>query len=275
MLKHICFAGGGFKGWTYIGTLRSLKELIDFKNIEQVVGVSVGSLFGLFYVLQFDYREILDFIINLNYSELLDINLDYLISNESIIQGKKYTELLKELITRKVDPDLTFKQLYIHNGINYTVGAFNITESKMEYFNYQNNPDVKIIESIIASCSIPLLFPPVKINDCFYYDGALCNNCPVDILPELSTIAFDLDMSFKDGNSSSKVFEVINSLSTIINNTHKKESHIGLVHQLLDSRFNNELLNFNQTKDDIFNLYMHGYINSKKILFETFKAIKN
>lgn len=275
MLKNICFGGGGFKGWAYIGTLRALKELIDFKNIEQVVGVSIGSLFGLFYVLQFDYREILDFIINLNYYEVLDINLDNIISNESIIQGKKYTEVLKELITQKVDPELTFKQLYIHNGINYTVGTFNITESKLKYFNYKSTPNVKIIDSIIASCSIPVLFPPMKINDSFYYDGGICNNCPVDILPELSTIAFDLDLAMKSDNSSLKVFEVINSLSIMMNNTYIKESHNGLVHKLLDSRFNKEVLNFNQTKDDIFNLYMHGYLRSKQTLFENYKAIKN
>ena len=33
------------------------------------------------------------------------------------------------------------------------------------------------------------------------------------------------------------------------------------------------MLNFNQSKDDIFNIYMNGYLNSKKILFDNLLAI--
>ena len=49
MLKNIIFSGGGLKGWAYIGTLRALYELIDYHEIEQVIGVSVGSLYVMFF----------------------------------------------------------------------------------------------------------------------------------------------------------------------------------------------------------------------------------
>ena len=42
----------------------------------------------------------------------------------------------------------------------------------------------------------------------------------------------------------------------------------------LSSVINNETVNLNQTRDDIFNIYMNGYINSKNILFTNYKAIK-
>ena len=59
-IKNIIFSGGGFKCWAYIGTIRVLYEEILFKNIKSVIGVSCGSIFGLFYLLQFDYSFLLN-----------------------------------------------------------------------------------------------------------------------------------------------------------------------------------------------------------------------
>jgi hypothetical protein len=67
MLKNIIFPGGGLKGWAYIGTIRALTELVDYSKIEQVIGTSIGSLFGLCYVLQIEWSYLLDFIINLDF----------------------------------------------------------------------------------------------------------------------------------------------------------------------------------------------------------------
>jgi predicted acylesterase/phospholipase RssA len=58
VLENIVFAGGGLKGWAYIGTIKALNELIDFKNIKSVTGVSVGSMFGLFYILVMFVKQI-------------------------------------------------------------------------------------------------------------------------------------------------------------------------------------------------------------------------
>ena len=48
----------------------------------------------------------------------------------------------------------------------------------------------------------------------------------------------------------------------------------GVIFKILDKRFDTETLNLNQTKDDIFNIYMIGYINSKKHIYDNFFAIK-
>ena len=50
MIKNIIFTGGGFKAWAYIGALKVLDEYKTFipkNNIEQVIGVSAGAVFGL------------------------------------------------------------------------------------------------------------------------------------------------------------------------------------------------------------------------------------
>ena len=46
---------------------------------------------------------------------------------------------------------------------------------------YSKNEDIKI-EHIVASCSIPLLFPSVKINDEYFADGSFRNLSPISPL---------------------------------------------------------------------------------------------
>ena len=270
MIKNIVFAGGGFKGWAYIGTLKALKEYISFENIEQVIGVSIGSVFGLLYVLQMDSDFLLDFIMNLNFKELIDIDIDSILVNQSLLQGDTFTGVLRELISFKIDPDITFRELKRYTKILFTVNALNITDSKLEYFNSVLTPDVKIIDALRASCSLPFLFPSYCINGKHYFDGGIINNCPVDTLDELSTIAFDVshDTTF----TSFKLYDFFNSIISIANKLHVVKNQEN-IYKILDHRFKDEMVNLNQSKDDIFNIYMNGYIHSKNVIFNNYIAL--
>jgi predicted acylesterase/phospholipase RssA len=270
MIKNIVFAGGGFKGWAYIGTLKALKEYIPFENIEQVIGVSIGSVFGILYVLQMDSDFLLDFIMNLNFKELIDINIDSILVNQSLLQGDTFTEVLRELLSFKIDPDITFRELKRYTKILFTVNALNITDSKLEYFNYVLTPDVKVIDAVRASCSLPFLFPSYCINGKHYFDGGIINNCPVDILDELSTIAFDV--SHDTPVTSFKLYDFFNSIINISNKLHSVKNQEN-IYKILDHQFKDQMVNLNQSKDDIFNIYMNGYINSKNIIFNNYIAL--
>ena len=271
-IKNIILAGGGFKGWAYIGTIQALNELIDFGGIQSITGVSIGSVFSLFYLLRIPYEILLDTIMNLNFKDMIDIDIDNILINQSIIDGVKYACMIKEIMSLKIDPDITFIQLYRYTSILFTVAALNINDSKVEYFNYQNTPDIKLIDAIVASSSLPFLFPPYKINNKYYYDGGLCNNCPVNLVDELDSIAFDISHTNNDNSSNFKLYDLLMSLTMMSNKLHFN-SKSDIIYQILDSRFKNETVNINQTRDDIFNIYMNGYINSKNVIYDNFIAL--
>ena len=118
---------------------------------------------------------------------------------------------------------------------------------------------------------MPFLFPPYKIGEFYYYDGGLCNNCPTDLVDELESIAFDIGSLESDNSGTFKLLDLISTLSAMSNSSfiHKRD----IQYQILDSRFKNETVNLNQSRDDIFNIYMNGYINSKNIIFNNFIAL--
>ena len=270
VLENIIFAGGGFKGWAYIGTIKALNELMDFKNIKSVTGVSVGSVFGLFYILGIKWEYLLEYFMELNIKEYLDIDIDNLFINQSLLHGKKLKESIKQIISNKIDPEITFKDLKRYSKILFTTCALNINKQQLEYFNVSLTPDVKIIDAILASCSLPLLLPSYKIGDSFYYDGGCCNNCPTNLVSELNSIAFDLCDSTLNGNN-----HLINLIYALINlNNKNKIEKKEIVYSILSEKFQKEMCNLNQSKDDIFNIYMHGYNNSYNLLYNNFIALK-
>lgn len=271
MVKNLIFSGGGFKGWAYIGTLQAINELIDINNIEVVIGTSIGSVFGLFFILGIKWDYLLDYIMTLDFKEMLDIDINNILINQSLLTGVKYSEIIKEIISTKIDPEITFMDLYKYSKILFTTNALNISNSKIEYFNYILTPDIKIIDAITASSSLPFLFPPFKINGNYYYDGGLCNNCPTNLVDELDSMAFDLGSLNHDNSNGIKLLDLIMTLVNISNGSVNCKKDI--IYEILDSRFKNETVNLNQTRDDIFNIYMIGYINSKNIIYDNCIAL--
>jgi len=283
MIKTIVFSGGGFKCWAYIGTIRALQE---YKiNAEQIIGVSAGAIFGLFYLLGIKWETLLDFFMDLNFKEVMDIDIDNVLTQQSLLAGIRFTEIIKEIIGHVIDPNLTFKELYIHSKIKFTVNALNITDNVLEYFNYSLTPNIKIIDAIRASCNLPIIFPAYPIGNTYYYDGGLCNNCPFDTVDELESIAFNLDFTLVPENeplsknnkgvnfSTLKLLDLLNCLSIIANKSTSIKSDNIKIYNVLDAKFKDHLFNLNQKRDDIFNIYMNGYINSKNIIFKNHIAL--
>lgn len=56
-------------------------------------------------------------------------------------------------------------------------GVTNAVTGKTEYMNI-NELDDKCLP-LRATCAIPIFFPPIKINDNYYYDGGICDPIPI------------------------------------------------------------------------------------------------
>jgi len=264
VLKNIIFSGGGFKGWAYIGTIKALNEEINFKEIHEVIGVSVGAIFGLFYVLNLDYKTILNYFLNLDLSKYLDIDLDSILSNQSILHGTHYKNIILTLmkLNKNVSDNLTFIQLYDLTGIKFTTCALNINTIELVYFNHLLTPHVKVIDSIMATSALPILFPAYKIGEDFYYDGGICNNCPCNLVDPETSIAFTVGSIYIP--SKWNILNLINSLTRMLNKLIIKNQEI--IFNIISKKYDNEMYNINQSNDTIFNIYMDGYTHTKNVL---------
>ena len=175
IIKNIFIDAGGIYGFTICGCLLELNKKGYLDNIENILGCSVGSIFGLYISLGFTIEEMINLTFNIDVNSLVDIKKNNLINiykNYGFEKGNKFTNIIKSIIKHKTgNENFTFAELFQKYQKNLTIIGSNINKRKHELFNHQNTPDMEIWKAVRISCAFPLIFQPVKYNGDYYLDG--------------------------------------------------------------------------------------------------------
>ncbi|MGA3014951.1 MAG: patatin-like phospholipase family protein [Bacteroidales bacterium] len=188
--KFFVLSGGGCRGFAHLGAVKALQESGIYPS--EISGASSGAIAGAFLANGFSPDEIKDIFI-----EKLKLNI--LSRNEfklGLISMKKIRIFLQSNLRYKKFEDLP---------IPFYATATSFADGRQHIFNHGN-----IIDAIIASSSIPVLFPPVIIHGMPFVDGGLSNNLPVEPFSnnkkDIVCIHVNPIKSFKRGES---VFNVM------------------------------------------------------------------
>lgn len=185
MTKYsLLLSGGGTNGVVYVGVFRKLRELNI--SIKRLLGVSVGSICGLIYLLNYTDSEIYDMLINTDFNKFRgNIRLTSLIKNYGINSFSNIKEWIENLLIEKgIDSKITFDQFFKLNGVHFQVTASNINKCNLTVFDYQLTPNIKIVDAIKMSCCIPFVFIPTIYNGDFHVDGSVINNFPIELFED-------------------------------------------------------------------------------------------
>lgn len=142
----------------HLGMMTFLEEqgiAFDF-----IAGASGGSLVGALYCQGYSTSEILEITKKTSLLRMVKpaLNLTSLLSLESS------AKILEEFF-----PEDRFDAL----KKPLVISATNLVKGKVKYFKKG-----QLIRPIIASCSIPVIFDPVRINGTAYIDGGIVENQP-------------------------------------------------------------------------------------------------
>jgi NTE family protein len=155
----LVLSGGGARGFAHLGLIQALNDSGIFPDI--ISGTSAGALAGVLYADGYTPKEILHL---MNSGSRLDFMRPTL-PREGLLQIGGIIKILKSALRAK-----TFEEL----KIPLFVAATDLNNGKAEYFSKGN-----LLDPVIASASIPILFQPVMINDIYYVDGGVLDNLPL------------------------------------------------------------------------------------------------
>ncbi len=155
----LVLSGGGARGFAHLGLMQALNDAGIFPDV--ISGTSAGALAGVLYADGYAPREILHL---MNPGSRLDFMRPAL-PREGLLQIGGIIKILKSSLRAK-----TFEEL----KIPLYVAATDLNNGRAEYFSRGN-----LIDPVIASASIPVLFQPVLINNRHYVDGGVLDNLPV------------------------------------------------------------------------------------------------
>ncbi len=208
-IKHIVFSGGSYKILYMIGIIKYLSEVkyYEKKDIETIRATSAGSILSLLLILNLDFNNIENFVINKPWEKSFKITTESIL-NAIYSKGLLNVDFIREIFAnhfkhKNLKLDLTMKELYEYSNIEFYVYAFNISTFKGEIFDHKNFPDLKVLDAVYMSCSLPFVFEPMKYNDSFYLDGGIEIEYPLnDTVKECENTDEILSICTKNLNNS-------------------------------------------------------------------------
>ena len=155
----LVLSGGGTRGFAHLGVIQALIEAGIFPDV--ISGTSAGALVGVLYADGYSPQEILTM---MNWASRFDF-MRPAMPREGLLQINGIIKILKTSLRSKKFSELK---------IPLFVSATDLNNGKVVYFS-----EGDLIEPVIASASIPVLFQPVKINGISYVDGGVLDNLPI------------------------------------------------------------------------------------------------
>ena len=155
----IAFSGGGARGFSHIGVLKAFEQFGLKPSV--LSGVSAGSIAAVLYGAGLTPDEMAKCFKDA--SRFNDFT-EWAIPTDGVFKLNKFAKLLTSWLPVNNLEDLK---------IPTVVCATNL--DKGSSVGWAKGP---IVERVLASCSIPIVFKPVKINGSMFVDGGVLRNLP-------------------------------------------------------------------------------------------------
>lgn len=172
----LALSGGGAKGFSHIGVLMAM-EKYDLRP-EILSGVSAGSIAAVLYAAGLTPKDMIDCFAE--YSRFGDFT-EFTLPRESLFRMEKFSRIFESWLPVKYLEELSIPTVVcatdFDNGksIGWTKG--------------------EIVPRVVASCSIPVIFPPKRINGVRYIDGGVLRNLPAWAIRKYCTTLYGSNCS--------------------------------------------------------------------------------
>lgn len=204
----LALGAGAARGIAHIGILQRLEAAGI--PIDYLAGSSTGALIGALYASGVSLQELQEFVLKTKWRELVTPHLTL----KSLVSGQRLVKLLQKHC--RVD---RFEDLQI---------PLSVVVSDFETGQRVPIREVELFPAILASCSIPLLFPPVYLNGRRYIDGGFTTMIPVEAVKQMGSdivIACDVHYNAKQiGQAGRNFFSILFRLMMLGLRNNARES---------------------------------------------------
>ena len=185
-IKHLVISGGGPNILQIYGGLKysHIKNIWAIDNIETIHATSAGTMISLLFILKIPFDNIDNYFINRPWDNLFYISPQHflqLFNKPGIFSIDALSEFLNPLF-KSVDCNcnITLQELYERTNIQFYSYTSCLDDFNSIVLSHDTFPNMKVIEAIYASISIPCLFEPLLYKNKYYFDGGLFANYPIN-----------------------------------------------------------------------------------------------
>jgi len=184
---------GGMKGFLELGTLYFLEEKNFFSEVTTFAGVSVGAIISLMMVCGYKVIEIIAESADTNiFNDLSSVSLRDTQDKLGLVSSAPIKRKLVKMVLKKFGYVPNLQQLYEITGLKLVCVTANLDKETAEYMSYETEPHLPVVDAVMYSMNIPIIFYKLKYMGCVYVDGALANPYPADIFDDGKTAILGL-----------------------------------------------------------------------------------
>jgi NTE family protein len=174
-IRNLVFEGGGIKGIAYGGALEALAKRGMLDSVQRVGGTSVGAITAVLLAVGYSPQEIIETVNRLSIKQFNDGRGFFvggsrrLVKNFGWYRGERFSQWIEACLKSKTGlPNLTFAQLHARAGAGgfrdlYVTGT-NLTQQRTEIFSHETYPQMRIVDAVRISMSIPFYFRAVFLD---------------------------------------------------------------------------------------------------------------
>ncbi|MBN1810599.1 MAG: patatin-like phospholipase family protein [Anaerolineae bacterium] len=166
----LALSGGGAKGLAHIGVLKVLEEAQI--PVHMLAGTSMGGAVAALYAAGLSAAEIEQFARSLRLLDIVQRDRSY----TGLIGNDKIANRLREAL----GDDLTFDRLKL---------PLALVATDLEAGEEVVIREGPVIEAVLATMAVPIIFPPVEWQERLLVDGGLLNQVPFDVVRQMGAQA--------------------------------------------------------------------------------------
>jgi len=278
MYSNLVLSGGALKAVVLLGAVKYLEEKDLIKHFKNYIGSSAGAIIIFFLIIGYKSYEIKDILIE-EINNIVDLdfeNIDDFFINYGIDNTDRNKDILKKYLIKKTKlNDITFIEFAKKYGLNFTITGTNLTTRNTDYFNVDNFPNMSMLDALVITSCIPLIYKPIEYNDNLYIDGGIYNNFAYNYYKNKNdTLGINVTYNYSRKNDT-----FINYFNNILLSLMDKIIELGL-----DNSENVCFINFDEKRKDGVNISTDDFsvkINNDIIIdninygYNTFKEFLN
>ena len=192
----LALGGGGARGLAHIGVLKVLER--ENIPIDLITGTSMGAIIGGEYALKKDISAIEK--IAEKYSKISEFNIDFSFSEKERKDKPFFLKKMSDFLKKGYILNLELRRKYIDEGegikkiIKDLVGDKAFTDTKIPFAAVAADlvkgekvilNQGKLFDALLASSSIPGMFPPVILDKKILVDGGIVDVVPIQAAQSL------------------------------------------------------------------------------------------
>jgi predicted acylesterase/phospholipase RssA len=213
---RLVFSGGGTRCLTFVQTLVEFESAGVLANVKEYWGTSAGAFLATLLAMTKSPLRVKDLMFKTDYTQFRNVDISNILTITNTWGLDDGHSLVTEVerILESMEAGASKQTLSDISGLNIVVSDLHSHETIV--CNAKTYPELRVVDAIRASMSLPILFTPYKhTNGHLWVDGAIKANFPWHLLPNdkarESALGFAFEKSWQHGpkNFSEYLFSMI------------------------------------------------------------------